>query len=95
MFDVWVAIVFGILGYAMRRLAMPVAPLVLGFLLGPLFEQSLRQSIALEGTPAIFFTRPIPLALIIGAVLVLGTTLWLRRRSRAVAGLIQDSTNET
>jgi putative tricarboxylic transport membrane protein len=94
MFDVWVAIAFGIVGYAMRRLEMPLAPLVLGFLLGPLFEQSLRQSIALEGTPAILFTRPIPLALIIAGVLVLGVTLWLRRRSRAVQGLIRDSTSE-
>ena len=68
----------------MRRLQMPLAPLVLGFLLGPLFEQSLRQSIALQGTPAIFFTRPIPLALIIGAVLVLGVTLWLRPLARGV-----------
>ena len=35
MFDVWVAIAFGIVGYVMRRLEMPLAPLVLGFLLGP------------------------------------------------------------
>ncbi len=95
LFDVWVAIAFGIVGYVMRRLEMPLAPLVLGFLLGPLFEQSLRQSIAMQGTPAIFFTRPIPLALIIGAVLVLAATTWLRQRSRAVQRLIQDSTNET
>ena len=65
MFDVWVALGFGVVGYAMRRLRCRLAPLVLGFLLGPLFEQSLRQSIALQGTPAIFLTRPIPLALII------------------------------
>jgi putative tricarboxylic transport membrane protein len=95
MFDVWVAIAFGLVGYAMRRLSMPLAPLVLGFLLGPLFEQSLRQSIALQGTPAIFFTRPIPLALIVCAVLVLGVTLWLRRRSREVSQFIRDSTNES
>jgi putative tricarboxylic transport membrane protein len=95
LFDVWVAIAFGIIGYAMRRLEMPLAPLVLGFLLGPLFEQSLRQSIALQGTPAIFLVRPIPLGLIIGAIVVLGATLWLRRRSRAVLGMISDSTNES
>jgi putative tricarboxylic transport membrane protein len=95
MFDVWVAIAFGVVGYAMRALAMPLAPLILGFLLGPLFEQSLRQSIALQGTPAIFFSRPIPLALIVAAVLVLVVTLWLRRRSRAVSRLISESTNES
>jgi putative tricarboxylic transport membrane protein len=95
MFDVWVALAFGVLGYGMRRLQMPLAPLVLGFLLGPLFEQSLRQSIAMQGTPMIFLTRPIPLVLIIGAVLVLGVTLWLRRRSRAVSSLIRDSVSES
>ena len=47
------------------------AAYALGFLLGPLFEQSLRQSIAMQGTPAIFLTRPIPLTLIIAAVVVL------------------------
>jgi putative tricarboxylic transport membrane protein len=95
MFDVWVALAFGLIGYVLRRLEMPLAVLVLGFLLGPLFEQSLRQSIALEGTPGIFFTRPIPLALITAAVLVLIVTVWLRRRSRAVRGLIRESTNQT
>jgi putative tricarboxylic transport membrane protein len=95
MFDVWVAFGFGIVGYVMRRLDLPLAPLVLGFLLGPLFEQSLRQSIAMQGTPMIFLTRPIPLALVIAAVVVLLTTIWLRYRSRVVMGLIRDSTNET
>jgi len=95
MFDAWVAIAFGIIGSFLRRLQMPLAPLVLGFLLGPMLEQSLRQSIALEGTPAIFVTRPIPLALIVGAVLVLGLTLLIRRRSRAVSGLIRDSAKES
>jgi putative tricarboxylic transport membrane protein len=95
MFDVWVAIAFGIIGSFLRRLQMPLAPLVLGFLLGPMLEQSLRQSIALEGTPAIFVTRPIPLVLIVGAVLVLGLTLLIRRRSRAVSGLIRDSAKES
>ncbi|MBO0763098.1 MAG: tripartite tricarboxylate transporter permease [Hyphomicrobiaceae bacterium] len=95
MFDVWVAILFGIVGYVLRRLGMPLAVLVLGLLLGPLFEQSLRQSIALEGTPAIFFTRPIPLALMIAAALVLAGTVWLRRRSRTVQGLIHESVNQS
>ena len=95
MFDVWVALLFGIIGYGMRRLAMPLAPLVLGFLLGPMFEQALRQSIALTGSPAIFFTRPIAFSLIVAAVLVLGFTIVLRRRSRTVSDLIKDSATET
>ena len=94
MFDVWVAIAFGIIGYVMRRLALPLAPLVLGFLLGPLFEQSLRQSIAMAGTPAIFFERPISLGLVIAAVLVLAFTILLRRRSRTMSELMKDSASE-
>ena len=95
MFDVWVAFLFGVIGYLMRRLNMPVSTLVLGFLLGPMFEQSLRQSIEMTGTPMIFFTRPIPLCLIIGAVLVVIATTYFKRRSAAVATFISQSTNET
>lgn len=95
MFDVWVAILFGMVGYAMRRLAMPLAPLVLGFLLGPMFEQALRQSIAMAGTPMIFFSRPISFGLIVAAVLVLGFTVTLRRRSRAVSDIMKESATET
>jgi putative tricarboxylic transport membrane protein len=95
LFDVWVAILFGFIGYFMRRLSMPVSTLVLGFLLGPMFEQSVRQSIAMAGTPMVFLERPIPLALIIATVLVIGVTTYLKRRSRAVANLIQESVNET
>lgn len=94
LFDVWVAILFGIIGYIMRRLAMPVSTLVLGFLLGPMFEQALRQSIAMSGSPMVFFERPIPLALIIGTAIVLIVTTYIKRRSGTVANLIRESTNE-
>ncbi|HWM83727.1 MAG TPA: tripartite tricarboxylate transporter permease [Pseudolabrys sp.] len=94
LFDVWVAVLFGIIGYIMRRLSMPVSTLVLGFLLGPMFEQALRQSIAMAGTPMVFIERPIPLALVIATALVLIVTTYLKRRSRAVANLIRESTNE-
>lgn len=95
LFDVWVALLFGLIGYLMRRLSMPVSTLVLGFLLGPMLEQSLRQSIAMTGSPMIFFERPIPLALIISAVIVVAATTYIKRRSRMVATLITQSTNET
>jgi putative tricarboxylic transport membrane protein len=95
MFDVWVALLFGVIGFVMRRLSMPVSTLVLGFLLGPMLEQSLRQSIELTGSPMIFFQRPIPLCLIIAAVAVVAVTTYIKRRSRAVASLITQSTNET
>ncbi|MGE0697604.1 MAG: tripartite tricarboxylate transporter permease [Hyphomicrobiaceae bacterium] len=94
MFDVWVAIAFGVIGYAMRRLELPLAPLVLGFLLGPLLEKSLRQSISIAASPWDIVGRPIPLALLLTAVAVLAGTLWMRRRSTTVESLIEKSTNE-
>lgn len=60
-FDVWVALGFGILGYIMRKTDWPLAPLILGFILGPLFEQALRQSLSMDG-PMFIFNRPISLA---------------------------------
>jgi putative tricarboxylic transport membrane protein len=81
--DVWVALVFGSLGYVMRRVDLPVAPLILGLVLGPLAEKSFRQSMALSrGNPMIFFTRPITAALLgVGLASVIIPFFWhlLRR----------------
>jgi putative tricarboxylic transport membrane protein len=60
MFDVWVAIAFGILGYVMRKKGWPIAPLILGFILGDLFEKSLRQTLSMSnGSLKIFLGRPV------------------------------------
>jgi putative tricarboxylic transport membrane protein len=68
MFDVWVAIGAGILGYIMRKGNWPIAPLILGFILGPLLEQALRNSIEMSfGSVLIFFERPISLGFLIMA----------------------------
>jgi putative tricarboxylic transport membrane protein len=66
MFDVKVMLLFGLLGYAMRKLGYPLPPLLVAFVLGPMLENSLRQSLIMShGKFAIFFTRPISLILII------------------------------
>src|SRR5688500_13462533 len=60
LFDVGIAITFGILAYAMRMAGFEVAPMVLAFILAPMLEQSLTQSLIMaHGDPTIFFTRPI------------------------------------
>jgi len=69
LFDVWITLAFGVLGYAMRKNNWSVAPLVLGFILGPMLELSFRQSISMGG-PTIFFTRYISAALLLAAVCV-------------------------
>ncbi len=60
MFDVWFALAAGILGFAMKKYRWPVAPLILGFILGPMVEVSFRQALMM-GRINIFFTRPIPM----------------------------------
>jgi putative tricarboxylic transport membrane protein len=65
MFDVWVMLVFGLIGFAMRLLNYPLAPLVLGIVLGDLMEANLRRGLVLtDGVLTPFFTRPICLVLI-------------------------------
>ncbi len=66
MFDVWMAVVFGMIGYLASKLNYPAAPIVLGLVLGPLIERSLRQSLVISrGDFSVFFTRPISLVLLI------------------------------
>ncbi len=72
LFDVWVMLGFGVIGYLMRRLAYPVAPLVLGLVLGDLMEKGLRRGLVLsDGSLAPFFMRPISAALWVTIALVI------------------------
>jgi putative tricarboxylic transport membrane protein len=75
--DVWIMLVMGLLGWVLRKLAFETAPIVLGLVLAPMLEMSLRQSLAMsDGQYAIFLTRPIA-ATMLGVGLVL-TLLSLR-----------------
>ncbi|HHV64731.1 MAG TPA: tripartite tricarboxylate transporter permease [Peptococcaceae bacterium] len=86
MFDVLVAIIFGVLGYFFNKYRWPVVPLILTFILGPTLEKSFVQSIALPpGGFGIFFTRPISLALILMAVALLVVSLFLIKRTKQQA----------
>ena len=80
MFDVTTSLIFGAIGYVMRKYDWPTVPLVLCIILGPLVEKSLVQSLAMsDGSPMIFFTRPICLGLLIAALLLLIVSLRLMR----------------
>ena len=73
-FDIWVMFVFGIIGYVLRRLDYPMAPLVLGIILGDLLDKSLRRGLTLsDGSLEPFFTRPISAGF---AVIILVTVLF-------------------
>ena len=73
LFDVWVMLAFGILGFAScGRCNYPMAPLVLGIVLGDLLEKSLRRGLVLsDGSLAPFFTRPISLVIWVGIALII------------------------
>src|SRR5262247_3214962 len=74
-FDVGVMIVCGIIGYGMRKIDLPIAPFVLGLILGPFLEKSLRTSLEMSaGDFSIFFTRPLCLALLVLAGIVLAAS---------------------
>jgi putative tricarboxylic transport membrane protein len=71
--DVLLAALFGFIGYVFIKLETEPAPLLLGFVLGPMMEENLRRALLLSrGDPAVFFTRPISLILlIISAALII------------------------
>ncbi len=70
MFDVWLSLLFGVVGYLAAKLDYPPAPLVLGLVVGPMVERSLRQALTISrGDPSIFVTRPISTTLLLISVL--------------------------
>jgi putative tricarboxylic transport membrane protein len=80
MFDIYVMIVFGVIGYYMRVMEYPVAPTVLGIILGDLLDKNLRRALVLtDGGLIPFFTRPISLILILFIVLtIVGRMKWFK-----------------
>ncbi len=84
-FDIWVMLVFGNVGYLMKKAEIPTAPMILTLILGPLLERALRQSLEMSvGDPWIFFERPLSATLILLAALVLlSSALQIFRRVQA------------
>ncbi len=72
LFDVWMLAVFGLLGYGMRKLDYPSAPLILGLVLGDSMERALRQSLMMsQGDLSILVSRPISAVMLVLAVIIL------------------------
>jgi putative tricarboxylic transport membrane protein len=70
--DVWIMLIMGVLGYALKKFGFDPAPLVLGLVIAPVFEQSLRQSLIMSnGNYLIFVQRPIALVLVAISVVLL------------------------
>ena len=80
-FDIWVMLAFGLLGYPMRKYNYPAAPLVLGVILGDMLDVNLRRAlIRTDGDVSPFFTRPISLILVaVTSLTILARLGWFRR----------------
>lgn len=82
-FDVLMVAAIGVAGYVMMLLRFEAAPLLLGFILGPMMEENLRRALLLSrGDPAVFVDRPISASLLAVCVLLLAWTAWSARRQR-------------
>lgn len=86
MFDVYVMLAFGVIGFILREMKYPMAPLVLGIILGDLLDLNLRRGLMLtNGDPSPFFTRPISavIALVVFTVILMSIPA-VNRRVRAL-----------
>ncbi len=69
-YDIYIILIFGIISYFLRRMDFQLVPILLGIVLGPLMEKNFRRAMVIsQGSPSIFFTRPISCAFILIAVL--------------------------
>jgi TctA family transporter len=82
-FEIYLTAVFGIVGFICMRLGFPLAPMLLGFVLGPMMEENLRRSMLMSGGDATVFVRqPISLAFVIATVAILIVMVLPAVRSR-------------
>lgn len=87
-FDIFVMIAFGVIGWLIARWGFEPAPLVLGFVLGPLLENNLRKALILSrGSWMTFIERPISALFVIASALILATALipWVNAKRREMA----------
>ena len=86
--DIYITILFGLLGYVFMKLKVEPAPLILAFVLGPLMEENLRRALLISrGDPTVFFTRPISAGFLIAAMLLLAVMLLpaVRKKREAIS----------
>jgi len=86
MFDVGIAITFGLLGFILNKLDIPSSPILLAIILGPMAETNLRKSLIMyEGSWSFLYDRPIALAFILFAIFSVYSTVKLKKKERLAA----------
>jgi len=90
-FDVWMVGIFGLVGYMFFKLGCEPAPLLLGFILGPMMEENLRRSLLLSrGDWSVFVTRPLSAGLLAAAALLLIIVLLPAVKSKREEAFVED-----
>ncbi|GEP25679.1 tripartite tricarboxylate transporter permease [Cryobacterium sp. TMS1-20-1] len=83
--DVGILLVVGVLGFFMRRYGYPIAPMVVGLILGPIFENQLRRSLAIsQGDPTALIASPIAATIYVSLIVIFALSYWMKRRQRAM-----------
>ncbi len=90
-FDVWMVAIFGIVGYLFLKLRCEPAPLLLGFILGPMMEENLRRALLLSrGDWSVFVTRPLSAGLLAAALLLLVVVLLPSVKAKREEAFVED-----
>ena len=83
-FDLYLALMFGVLGYVFRKLDIPKAPLIFGLILGEKIEQSFRQAMTISGgDPIVFLKSPLAVGLLVLAAMTVLFSYWAKQKSAA------------
>jgi len=91
-FDIWIMLIFGVVGYFMRKLGFPIAPMVLASVLAQMLETSLGQSLLIsQGSVLIFFDRPISAIFMALAFLSIGRGVWAQVKAKAPEAVTDDA----
>jgi putative tricarboxylic transport membrane protein len=90
-FDIWMVALFGVIGYMFIKLGCEPAPLLLGFILGPMMEENLRRALLLSrGSWAVLVTRPLSASLLGAAVLLLAIVLLPSIKAKRTEAFVED-----
>ena len=90
-FDIWMVAMFGVIGYGFIKLGVEPAPLLLGFILGPMMEENLRRALLLSrGDWSVLVTRPLSASLLAAAALLLVVVLLPAVKSKREEAFVED-----
>jgi TctA family transporter len=89
--DIWMVAIFGVIGYLFIKLGAEPAPLLLGFILGPMMEENLRRAMLLSrGDWSVFVTRPLSASLLAVAALLLIIVLLPSVKNKRKEAFVED-----